>query len=383
MATYKAEFLSHYYEGRVRPRSAYAMGFIHLWARLASRVPRLVNAITHTPGTSNVAKAFGGIAQRRAMPTFADRTFVEWFRSRTPAPPSVASRQKVLLWPDTFNNHFHPDVAMAATEVLEAAGCDVEVPNRPLCCGRALYDYGFLTQAKRLLREILDEVQPELEADTPIVVLEPSCLAVFRDELVNLFPDDPLAHNLARQACSLADFMVTKTPGYSPPPLPQRILLHGHCHQKALGGIGHEEHLLRQMGADVKTLDSGCCGMAGSFGFEANHYDVSMKIGELVLLPAVRSAPAKALIVADGFSCREQVEQSTGRRAVHLAHALQAAVRAYHLEKDRPLEDQMLPARPRTTLPPELAAAAVLIGVGMMLGALGAWQWWGHEKRIA
>jgi len=381
MATYKSEFLSHYYERRMRPRAAYAMGFIHVWARAASRAPRLANLITQTPGLSALAKALAGIAQSRALPQFADRTFVEWFRAR-PAlshqpsamrepsamrQPSAMAR-RVMLWPDTFNNHFHPDTAMAAVDVLEAAGCDVVLPSRPLCCGRPLYDYGFLTHAKRLLRDILDELQPHLDAGTPIVVLEPSCLAVFRDELVNLFPGDEDAKRLSHQSFLLAEFLGKQLPGYTPPRLQRRVMLHGHCHHKAIGAIEDEQTLLEAAGADVEALDSGCCGMAGSFGFETDHYDVSMKVGELVLLPAVRRAPDDTLIVADGFSCREQVEQATGRRAVHLAHALHAALRSRSGAGGGPAEDAVLPPRPRETWPRQLAAAA-LIAMGFAFAA--------------
>jgi FAD/FMN-containing dehydrogenase/Fe-S oxidoreductase len=325
MATYKAEFLSHYYEGRVRPRSAYAMGFVHRWARLASHAPQLANLLTHTPGLSNLAKAVAGVAQRRALPRFANRTFTAWFHSRD---RSADDRRgpRVLLWPDTFNNHFHPDTAIAATEVLEAAGCQVVIPARSLCCGRPLYDYGFLTHAKRLLREILDELRPQLDAGMPLVVLEPSCLAVFRDELVNLLPDDRDAQRLSRQSFLLAEFLRKHVPGYKPPLLRRPVMLHGHCHHKAIASFKDEEALVREMAADVEVVDSGCCGMAGSFGFEENHYDVSMQVGELALLPAVRKTAAGTLIVADGFSCREQIQQATGRGAVHLADALHGAL---------------------------------------------------------
>jgi FAD/FMN-containing dehydrogenase/Fe-S oxidoreductase len=344
MATYKAEFLSHYYEGRLRPRTAYAMGFIHRWARLASHLPQLANLVTQTPGLSNLARAFAGISQRRALPRFADRTFVAWFQSRV-RPSSTDDRRRVLLWPDTFNNHFHPDTAIAATEVLETAGCDVMLPTRSLCCGRPLYDYGLLVEAKRLLREILDELRPHIEAGTPIVVLEPSCLAVFHDELVNLFPDDRNAQRVARQSFLLAEFLRKFAPDYKPPHVPQRVMLHGHCHHKAIGAMDDEEALLRDMSAGVDVLDSGCCGMAGSFGFEADHYDVSMQIGELALLPAVRKASPHTLIVADGFSCREQIEQGTGRRAVHLADALRTALAGpVHIEGPH-IEDGILPSR--------------------------------------
>jgi FAD/FMN-containing dehydrogenase/Fe-S oxidoreductase len=326
MATYKAEFLSHYYEGRLRPRTAYAMGLIHRWARLASHAPQLANVLTQTPGVSRLAKALAGISPRRSIPRLADRTFVDWFRSRGHTPSNHRGAQRVMVWPDTFNNHFRPGTAIAATEVLEAAGCDVAVPDRALCCGRPLYDYGFLVQARRLLLEILAVLRQELRAGTPIEVLEPSCLAVFRDELVNFFPDDPDAQRLSRQSFPLADFLRKVLPGYKPPRLGQPVVLHGHCHQKAVATIADEEALVRAMTDDLQVVDSGCCGMAGSFGFERHHYDVSMQVGELVLLPAVRETVSDTLIVADGFSCREQIEQSTGRQAVHVAEALQLAL---------------------------------------------------------
>jgi len=376
MATYKAEFLSHYYEGRLRPPAAYAMGFIHVWARLASLAPALANALTHAPGLSSLAKALAGISQRRTMPRFADRTFVDWFRGRsrigpfrsTPGLVKAGPLQRVLLWPDTFNNYFRPDTAIAATEVLEEAGCDVLIPEHTLCCGRPLYDYGFLTHAKRMLRDILNDLRPHLEAGTPIVVLEPSCLAVFRDELVNLFPDDGDARRLASQSFLLAEFL-KKQNGYQPPPFPHRVMVHGHCHHKAVAAIEDESEVLKRTGACVDLLDSGCCGMAGSFGFEATHYDVSASVGELVLLPAVRNAAIDTLIVADGFSCREQIEQATGRRAVHLAQALQAALHGRTAD-GAPVEDALLPPRaPKTLLPREAAAAAVLLGVGAILTA--------------
>ncbi len=266
---------------------------------------------------------------------------------------------RVLLWPDTFNNHFHPDTAIAATDVLEAAGCDVTLPAGALCCGRPLYDYGFLERAKGLLRNAIDALRPEIEAGTPIVVLEPSCYAVFRDELVNLFPDDPHVQKLSRQTFLLADFLRTHVPGYTPPRLSRRVMLHGHCHHKAIATLGHEEALARDMTTDLQVLDSGCCGMAGSFGFERNHFDVSMQIGELVLLPAVRHATADTLIIADGFSCREQIEQGTGRRAVHVAHALRLAMGSRRRNGNAPVEDGILPPR-RDVLPARDVAAAAL-----------------------
>jgi len=331
MATYKAEFLSHYYEGRARPRSAYAMGLVHRWARVASWAPRAVNAIARAPIVSSLLKRAGGIAPQRELPQFAERTFVDWFRSRPqardrPAGSDRGPAVRVVLWPDTFNNHFHPGTAIAATEALEAAGCEVVVPTADVCCGRPLYDYGMLTEARDALRGVMHAMREHLDAGTPIVVLEPSCLAVFRDELVNLFPDDQTAKRLCAQTFLLSEFLRKARADFHPT-LRRRVMLHGHCHHKAIATLADEEALLRAMEVDLEPLDSGCCGMAGSFGFEAEHYDVSQRVGELVLLPAVRRAAADTLIVADGFSCREQIAQSTNRGALHLAEVLQIALR--------------------------------------------------------
>jgi FAD/FMN-containing dehydrogenase/Fe-S oxidoreductase len=371
MASYKAEFLSHYYDGRLRPRSAYAMGLIHRWLPLASYAPRVLNAIAHAPLASSLIKAVAGISQHRSIPPVAREPFVEWFRRRhqRPASSAATSRMRVVLWPDTFSNYLHPDVAVAATNVIEAAGCEVTLPRKSLCCGRPLYDYGFLTQARRQLREILETLRSDLEQGTPIVVLEPSCLAVFHDELLNLFPDDSLAQRLARQSCSLAHFLVNVVPGYSPPPLRRSVLVHGHCHQKALGGIGDETRLIEATGANVETLDSGCCGMAGSFGFEAAHYDVAMRVGELVLLPAVRSASPGTVIVADGFSCREQIGQSTTVGAMHIAQLLQAAMHATDRHGLATAAD--LPPS-RHIRPGWAPAAALLIAASLTTAALFA-----------
>ncbi|HEX9014468.1 MAG TPA: heterodisulfide reductase-related iron-sulfur binding cluster, partial [Chloroflexota bacterium] len=240
--------------------------------------------------------------------------------------PSRAGTRRVILWADTFNNHFHPTTAEAAVEVLEAAGYRVEVPEGHLCCGRPLYDYGMLGLAKRLLRQVMSALEPEIEAGVPIVGLEPSCVAVFRDELPNLFPDNQVAQRLSKQVFTLGEFLAND--GYHPPTLTRKAVVHGHCHQKALMGMGDDEAVLSRMGLEYEVLDSGCCGMAGSFGFEKEHYGVSIAVGERVLLPAVRAAGNGTLVVADGFSCREQIAQTTDRRALHLAEVIQMALRS-------------------------------------------------------
>jgi FAD/FMN-containing dehydrogenase/Fe-S oxidoreductase len=320
MATYKAEFLSHYYEGRLRPRSAYAMGLIPWWARLASLAPGLANLVSHAPVLSQLFKWSGGVAQKRTVPRFALRTFRHWFEGRGGSHPG--SRGEVTLWVDTFTNHFHPEIGQAAVQVLEAAGFEVLLSPSGLCCGRPLYDYGMLDLARRLLQQNVAALQEGIERHRPMVALEPSCLGVFRDEMVNLLGrHDGRALRLRQLSYTLAGFLRERAPDFRPPILGARALFHGHCHQSALIGFDAELDLLRKSALEVECPDSGCCGMAGSFGFEAEHYEISQRIGERVLLPAVRQA-GDSLLVADGFSCRTQIEQGTGRKALHIAQVL-------------------------------------------------------------
>ena len=325
VATYKSEFLAHYYEGRWRPRSAYAFGNIDLWARLASHVPGFINLTTQLPLLRDISKLAAGIPQERSIPAFAPQTFREWFRRRQPANREASP---VLLWPDTFNNYFLPDTAKAAVEVFESAGYRVVLPKAKLCCGRPLYDWGMLDRAKRLLLEILETLDHEIAQGIPMIVLEPSCATVFRDEMLNLFPKDERARRLSKQTFLLSEFLETKAKNFSPPKLARKAIVHGHCHHKSVMRMTDEESVLRKMGIDFEAPAPGCCGMAGAFGFEADKYDLSVAIGELELLPAVRKASPEHLIIADGFSCREQVAQCTNRRALHLAEVIQMAAHA-------------------------------------------------------
>jgi Fe-S oxidoreductase len=316
VATYKAEFLAHWYERRLRPPHAYALGLIDVWARLGSRAPRLVNGVVGSRALSRLVKATAGLAPERDLPVFAAETFRERFSRRETRPGEGAA---VLLWPDTFTNHFHPQVGEAAADVLEAAGFQVRLPAGPLCCGRPLYDFGMLDRARRYLRRVLDALGPELRAGTRVVVLEPSCLAVFKDELPNLFPDDEDAHRLRDQSLLLSELLVDHAPGWQAPRLDRPALVHGHCHQKALVGTQHDEALLAALGVEAADSGAGCCGLAGSFGYErGEHYEVSMKAG-------VRSTPAETLVVASGFSCRQQIAHGTDRRALHLAEVVRLA----------------------------------------------------------
>ncbi len=320
LATYKAEFLSHYYEHKRRPLHAYAFGMIDRWAQLGSHAPRLANFMS-TASKPLIQRALD-IAPQRQMPRLAPRSFQQWARKhRVPV-----SGDSVLLWPDTFNNYYKPETSQAALEVLTHAGFNVMVPQKHLCCGRPLYDFGMLDKARQYLQQILETLAPEIDAGLPIVVLEPSCASVFRDELLNLFPEDARAGRLRKQTFLLSEFLQHHAPGYKPPQLSQKLLLHGHCHHKAIMKMTDEETLLRKTGADIKTLDAGCCGMAGPFGFAKEKYAVSQAIGERVLLPAVRAAEPETTIVSDGFSCREQIAQATGRKAIHLAEVLQQAL---------------------------------------------------------
>jgi len=403
VATYKAEFLSHYYEGRVRPLNAYAFGNIDLWASLASNAPGLVNLTTQLPFLRDIAKFVTGIPHQRSIPAFAPETFKQWFRrtsarragrlrpSRKAQPATMESSRKkdasgwknetsapeVLLWADTFNNYFLPSTAKAAVEVLETAGYRVIVPRANLCCGRPLYDFGMLDRAESLLLQILDELAPEIEAGIPVVGLEPSCVAVFRDELINLFPHDERAQALSKQTFLLSEFLDRNSGNAPLPQLNRKALLHGHCHHKSIMKMTAEESLLHRLGVQFQAPAPGCCGMAGSFGFEHDKYEVSAAIGELELLPAVRKAPNDWLIIADGFSCREQIAQGTGRHALHLAEVLQMALQPSVLDKDDPYPESQL-VRERQA---EVEASMKRAGIGLGVLGAGSLVLWAANRR--
>ncbi|HWH59753.1 MAG TPA: FAD-linked oxidase C-terminal domain-containing protein [Terriglobales bacterium] len=325
VASYKAEFLSHYYERNSRSLNHSAFGQIGRWARVASHVPWLANFLGQTPGFREVGKSILGVAPQRQLPRFADQTFVRWFRKHDGKSKLPLSTKSVLLWPDTFNNYFDPESAIAAVEVLEAAGFDVRLPRHHVCCGRPLYDFGMLDRAKRQLIKTMNTLRAEIDAGVPIVVLEPSCASVFKDELLNFFPEDSRAQKLSQQVVLLSEFL--QQHHVTLPRLKGSALLHGHCHQKSIQRMTSEELILRQMRVNFTAPAQGCCGMAGAFGFEKDKYDVSLAIGELELLPAVRNASPETFLIADGFSCREQIEQCTGRKVLHLAKVLRMAMK--------------------------------------------------------
>jgi Fe-S oxidoreductase len=321
MATYKAEVLHQRYRRRLRPRAHYALGWLPRWARLAARMPRLANATLRGPALAAAAKRLGDIDKRRPLPQFARQTFRQWFANH-----SVPQGNPLLLWVDTFTDHFTPSVGQAAVRVLEAAGYEVRVTDKPVCCGLTWISTGQLDGARKQLRRSFDALGPALDAGIPIVGLAPSCTAVLRGDAAELVPDDPRAQRIAGATRTLAE-LLRATEGWAPPSLTGvRGVAQPHCHQYAVLGWDADAALLADAGADVQPV-GGCCGLAGNFGVERGHYDVSVAVAETALLPAVRAAPRDAIVLADGFSCRTQLEQLAATDSVHLAELL-----ADHLE---------------------------------------------------
>jgi len=328
MAQYKSEFLAQKYKGKLHPLQHYVFGFADKMARLGSLTPALTNFVLSSSLTSPLIKRIVGVAKERQMPQLARKSYKA---SRVVAETTNESRetrpdgQAVVLWADTWNNYYHPHSLVAAESVLTQAGFRVRTTKGHICCGRPLYDFGLLDTARSYLRNVLDRVRAEIEAGLPFIFLEPSCASVFKDELLEFFPDDVRAQKLSTQVWLLADWLAAKAPGWVEGRLTgAQIILHGHCHHKAVfGGPKSEIALLRKAGAQVEMIDTTCCGMAGPFGFEADKIEVSKAIANLGLMPAVNAAGPMTLIVADGFSCREQISQLSDRRAMHFAEIME------------------------------------------------------------
>lgn len=318
MATYKAEFLHHHYKRRLRPAAHYSMGWLPWWARIASKAPRLINAVTSSP-LAPVLRRVGGIDANRKIPRFADRTFISWMNGRAKV---VVNAPRVVLWPDTFTNYFSPQVGRAAVRVFESAGIVVDLPSGDVCCGLTWISTGQLDIARSVLRKTLRTIAPLVGTDTLVVGLEPSCAAALRKDLPELLPNDPAAIWLSTHVVTFAEALEKLAPANWAPQIPIRTIRQTHCHQYAAIGSDADRRIMARLGIDNKTLPSSCCGLAGNFGFEKGHYDISMAIGEAVLLPAVREADANTTVLADGFSCRTQIDQATDRRALHLAELI-------------------------------------------------------------
>jgi FAD/FMN-containing dehydrogenase/Fe-S oxidoreductase len=332
MATYKAEFLSHHYQGRIRPRDHYSLGWLPVLARVGQYTPELINAVTQTPGIRQVAKRIAGIDPRRTAPRFPNASFTRWFHRRQPR--GSGERGKVLLWPDSFTAHLDPGISAAAIGVLEAAGFEPVMPHRPVCCGLTWITTGQLGIARRVLRNTLEVLAPYLRDGVPILGLEPSCTAVFRSDARELLGHDPDIDRLQKQTRTLAELLAEKAPDFAPElPLNDlgdqvEAIVQVHCHHHAIMGTASEWELLSRIGVKATKLDSGCCGLAGNFGVTEAHRDVSLACAEQAMLPAIRQADPRTVVVADGFSCRTQIQESdVDRRPVHLAELLNAAVR--------------------------------------------------------
>jgi Fe-S oxidoreductase/FAD/FMN-containing dehydrogenase len=333
MATYKAEFLAHHYAGRIRPRADYATGYLPALAQVVAglRVAPFVNRLSHTEPLHTLAMRAAGLENREA-PLFATQTLQQWWRHREHGTGSGREepggvRGTVLLWPDTFTNLFHPHIGRAAVQVLEEAGWQVTIPTGPVCCGLTWISTGQLGVAKRVLRRTVAQLAPHVQAGGYVVGLEPSCTAVFRSDAFELLPEDQDVRRLQAHTVTLAELLVEHTPGWQPTDLRSHDLsaiAQVHCHQHAVLGWEAEAQLLDDMGVHTERLDSGCCGLAGNFGFTKGHGEVSEACAERVLLPRVREAPTDQLVLADGFSCRTQIHDlhSNGREAVHLAELL-------------------------------------------------------------
>ncbi|MFC8566575.1 FAD-binding and (Fe-S)-binding domain-containing protein [Streptomyces sp. NPDC057245] len=346
MATYKAEFLHHHYQGRRRPAAHYAMGWLPVWLRWAARTRAapVVNVLASVRPLAAVAKRLGGVAGEREVPRLAGETFTRWWRRSGRTGPAGGG-DLVVLWPDTFTEHLSPSVGRAAVRVLEAAGLRVALPptlrgrapvgdgtsRSPLalltarhgrvCCGLTYVSTGQLDRARAVMRRTLDLMAPVLETSAPVVVLEPSCAAALRTDLPELLHDDPRAARLAARVLTFAEALERHAPDWTPPAVDRPVTGQTHCHQHAVLGDAADRRL-REAAGLTGELTGGCCGLAGNFGFEDGHYEVSAACAEDQLLPAVRQAPEGAVVLADGFSCRTQLEQLAGVRGRHLAEVL-------------------------------------------------------------
>nr|WP_240646822.1 FAD-binding and (Fe-S)-binding domain-containing protein [Streptomyces globisporus] len=321
MATYKAEFLHHHYRGRLRPAAHYAMGRLPQWLRLARPFARPLNALTRLRPLAALAKRLAGIAPERTIPVLATQTYSRWLRARQGTGTHVLSTDRVVhLWADTFTEHLSPQVGRAAVRVLEeATGRTVLPPPRGVCCGLTYVSTGQLDAARRMMRRTLDRL--DLLPGQPLVVLEPSCAATLRTDLPELLPEDPRAAELAAAVRTFAQYLEEYAPDWTLPRLDRPAAGQTHCHQHAVLGDAAERRLRERLGL-TGELSGGCCGLAGNFGFEKGHWEVSVACAEERLLPAVREAEPGTELLADGFSCRTQLDQLAGRRARHLAEVI-------------------------------------------------------------
>ncbi len=323
MATYKAEYFAHYYKKHSRPRAAYTFGLIDKWAALGSNISGISNFFTQNKFLKGIVKTVGGIAPEREIPKFATTPFTKSYKGNSKNPDY---KNSVILWPDTFNNYFFPEVLQAGEKVLRSGGFEIIVPEKKFCCGRPLYDFGMLERAQSYLKNILEELSDYIQAGVPFVGMEASCIAVFRNELCNLFPNNNNAQRLNKNFKTLPEFIMENEDRFKFNNLNASALMHRHCHHQAVMGYDADKKVFKKIGVDVHIPDSGCCGLAGSFGFEkGDKYEISMKAGERKILPEVRKMK-EDILVTDGFSCREQILHGTGKMPQHTAEVLAKAI---------------------------------------------------------
>ncbi|MCP2163669.1 FAD-binding and (Fe-S)-binding domain-containing protein [Goodfellowiella coeruleoviolacea] len=336
MARYKAEVLHRSYAGRLRPASHYSLGQLPRWLALLNRLlpvagPAAANAVFAVRPLARALLSLSGVDSRRRAPRIAPVPFARWWRRHRSHAAVDRARPPVLLWVDSFSNGMSPEVATAAVEVLTDAGYRVVVPERSVCCGLTWISTGQLTGARRRLRQLVAVLGRYAEAGMPIVGLEPSCTAVLRSDLVELLPGDAEARRVADAVLTLAELLSRPLPDGRRWQVPDlsgvRVLAQPHCHQHAVMGYEADLALLTAGGARTSSL-AGCCGLAGNFGMERGHYEVSVAVAENALLPALRDKDTETVFLADGFSCRTQAEQLAGVRGVHLAQLLAARLRA-------------------------------------------------------
>ncbi|MGH3720131.1 MAG: FAD-binding and (Fe-S)-binding domain-containing protein [Pseudonocardiaceae bacterium] len=325
MATYKAEFLYHHYRGRIRPRAHYTLGWLPLLARLASAAPALVNALAARPALARRLSALAGLEPRRKLIGVSEQTFRRWFRSRQPGGTDEAGT--VVLWPDTFSNFLAPQGAQATVEVLEALGYRIVLPDGPVCCGLTWYSTGQLGVARQVLRRSVRSLAGHLQEGRLVVGVEPSCTQMLRADAAELLADEPGAQLLATRTTTLAELVAAHRGDWPFGRLDIAAVMQPHCHQQAGSGYDAELRVLARLGIGIDAVASGCCGMAGNFGYEPGHWDVSQAVAERELYPKVRATSSETAVLADGFSCRTQIAQGTPRQAEHFAEIL---LRALH-----------------------------------------------------
>jgi Fe-S oxidoreductase len=329
IATYKAQVLHERYRGRLRPIAHYSLGWLPRWTHIASRAPRVAARLTAPGPLMRLAARLGGIDRNRSVPRFASQTFRDWFASRTDAPVDLATRPHVMLFVDTFTDAFRPEVGAAAVRVLEDAGLAVELSPRDACCGLTWISTGQLDAARRILRRTIDGLDRVAQDGVPIIGLEPSCTAVLRSDARELLgEDDAAATRVAAATRTLAEVLASRRPDWQPPRLDgERAVVQPHCHQHAVMGYGADRALLAACGVATDVV-GGCCGLAGNFGVERGHYEVSVAVAENELLPAVRRLEGEGTVLTDGFSCHLQVGELAGRHGEHLAELLDRGIAA-------------------------------------------------------